>query len=52
MAVVGALLLLAKDRDLGQVHIQHYPLCRVDGFDLRDLAIDRRQTGKIFLSSH
>ena len=48
MAVVRALLLLAVDRDLGAVHVQHYALGRFESFRLGDqLAIDRGQTGKI-----
>ena len=34
MAVVGALLLLAIDWNLGRVHVQHHPLRRVEGFHL------------------
>ena len=50
MAVVGALLLLAVNRDLGRVHIQHCPLLRVDGFGLGDeFAVDAGQTAEVLL---
>ncbi len=50
VAVVGAVLLLAVDRDLGRVHIQHYPLWRIDGFDFADeFAVDAGQTAEVLL---
>ena len=50
MPVVGALLLSAVDRDLGAVHVQHYPVGRIDDLRLGDqIAADQRQAGKVFL---
>ena len=46
--IVGALLLMALDPNLGAVHVQHDALGRVDGFRLGDqLSIDRGQSGEI-----
>jgi len=48
VAVVSAVFLLAIDRELGAVHVQHHPLRRIDGFRLREqFSIDRNQTGKV-----
>jgi hypothetical protein len=47
--VIGALLLSAVDRDLGAVHVQHYPVGRIDDLRLSDqIAADPRQTGQVF----
>ena len=49
--VVGTLLLLTVDRNLGRVQVQHRPLWRVDGFCFRNqCTIDLCQTGQILLS--
>jgi hypothetical protein len=36
MSVVDALLLVAIDRDLGAVDVQHHPLAGIERFGLRD----------------
>ena len=49
MSVVGALLLVAVDRDLSAVDVQHHPLRRIHRFGLRDqLPVDRPQPGQVF----
>ena len=51
MAVVGAVLLLSVDRDLGAVHVQHHPLRGIDGFRLSDQSpVDCFQTSKVLVS--
>jgi hypothetical protein len=41
VAVVGALLLLAVNRNLRAVHVQHDPLWGIEGFRLADeFAVD------------
>ena len=48
--VVGALLLLAVDRDLGGIHIQNHPSGRIDAFHSADqFAVDPCQTGEVLL---
>jgi hypothetical protein len=43
-----ALLLLAINRDLSAVHVQHYPSRRIDGFGPADqLPIERGHTGEV-----
>jgi hypothetical protein len=50
MTVVRAILLLTVHRDLGRVHIQHYSLLRIDGFDLaNEFAVDADQAGEVLL---
>jgi hypothetical protein len=50
VTIVGTLLLLAVHRDLGAVHVQHYPMRRIDGFRFGDqVPIDRGQPGEILL---
>ncbi len=48
MPIVGALLLLAVDRDLGAVRIEHHPPAWRDGLRPGEqLPIERGQTGKV-----
>jgi len=50
VAVVGAVLLLAANGDLGRVHVQNHTLRGIDGFRLGDqLAVDGGQTGEILI---
>jgi hypothetical protein len=44
VSVVGALFLLIVDRNIGRVHVQHYPLRGIDGFRLgNQLPVDQGQ---------
>jgi len=48
--VVGAVLLLALHWNLGAVHVQHYPLWRIDGLGLGDeFAIAAGQATEVVL---
>ncbi len=48
MPVMGAPVLLAIDRDLGAVHVQHYPSGQIDGFHTGDqLPIERGWIGEV-----
>jgi len=48
MGVVGAVFLLAVNRDLGRIHVQHDPLRRIEGFRPGDqFAVDARQPGEV-----
>jgi len=50
MPVVGSVLLLAVDRDLSAVHVQHHPLLRIHRFRLgNQVPADRFQTGQVLL---
>ena len=50
MAVVGALLLLAVDRDLGAVQIKHHAPRGFHRFHSRkQLPVDRRQPGEVLV---
>ena len=48
MTIVGALLLLAVHRNLGAIHVQHYPMRGIYGLRFGDqISIDRGQPGEI-----
>src|ERR1035441_3707509 len=50
VAVVGAVLLLAVNRDLGRVHVQHDPLRGIHGFCLADeFPVNAGQPGEVLL---
>ena len=49
-AFAGALLLVAVDRDLGRVHVQHHALGRIEGLGPgKQLPIDCGQTGEVLV---
>jgi len=48
VSIVGALLLLAINPDLGAIHVEHHAPRWIDGFRPHDqLTIERRQTGEV-----
>jgi hypothetical protein len=48
MPVIGGPLLLAINRDLGAVHVQHYPMRQIDGFCIADqLAFEPRREPRV-----